>query len=457
MDIKRKHSSILVKGIGWYLLTLLIVMVVAFGSYGKIPIDNDNDNIETGQSIPEIVFDNIINYPQARFSTKELNGKPAIMYFFSTGCKASFAHLSEINHIYNTHKQNFTLIMVGMNLDDDIEKVYEEYRRKYNLNLPVTFDKSVHKKYEIRGVPYVIWIKENGIVQALTNVLDEGYLKTFIDGKEFDFISWGPDARKLSRFDRDEPFLINGNGGEPQAFIQRSLLAEWKIGMPNDVPFANPNKSPLRGLKFLQAIGRGLGDLYRLAYFGKIYWNPEDSVYGRFHYSPILDINDKSVFQSDYNLGKNLFCYSQVLPADRRNPEQMMDVMQRDLKNFFGYDVVVETRPMPYLSLVVTDKTKMKSLITDGVPGRSSSSLIHVDYINQPVSGLIRLLDLQLNLGRKDLSLIDETGIQSNIDISFKGITTDFDEVRRALQTLGLDMLKREKPMKVIIIKDGKL
>lgn len=444
----------------WFLSILknikfLLIIPVAFNCYGESQIENDNNYIQIGQTIPEIVFDDIINFPPVKFSTKELHGKPAIMYFFSTGCKASFTHFSEVNQIYNAHKRDFTLIMVGIDLNDNIQGVYEKYSRKYNLNLPTAFDKSQYKKYNIRGVPHVIWIRKNGVVQAITNVLDEGYLDNFIGGKEFDFISRAS-GRESIDYNPDEPFLINGNGGESQNFIQRSLLAEWKIGMANYVPFAKPNRGPLDGLKFLQAIGRGLDDLYRLAFFGRTYWYPEDSVYGNFNYSPILEIRDKSKFESNYNSGRNLFCYSQVLPPARRNPTQMMEVMQRDLKNYFGYDVAVEIRQMPYLSLVVLDKAKMKVLINNGRSGESSSSLIHVDYINKPISSLIGLLDFQLSLVRNDLPLIDETGIQSNIDISFNGITTDFDEVKKALQKLGLDIVRKERPMKVIVIRESK-
>lgn len=456
MDTKIDHTFSVMREIKWHLCLILMITPIAFKCYGNHKI-NDTDSLRTGQPIPRIVFDSIVNSTQIKFSTKELHGKPAILYFFSTGCKASFAHFSKISELYNAHKKDFTLIMVGIDLEDNIQGVYQKYSRKYNINLPTAFDKVEYKKYNIRGVPRVIWIRKDGVVQAITNILDEGYLEKFVAGREFDFINRGAGAREPIDYNPEEPFLINGNGGESEDFIQRSLLAEWKIGMAHYVPFAKPNESPFQGLKFLQVIGRDLGDLYRLAYFGRTYWYPEDSVFGHVRYSPILEIEDKSKFESNFSLGKNLFCYSQVLPFERRNPDQMMEVMQRDLKNFFGYDVEVEMRQMPYLSLVVSDTAKMKSLTSNRRLGESSSSLIDINYIDKPIFNLVALLNFRLNLVLIDLPLIDETGIRNNVDVSFKAIMTDLSEVKAALQKLGLDVVKKKRLMKVIVIRESKL
>jgi hypothetical protein len=436
------------------LLAFVVIAPVANLCYANYQ-SNDNPSIQIGKCIPEITFDNVINLSPRKFSTKSVDEKPIIMYFFSTACRASFQHFPEMHQMYSAHKQNFNLILIGIDLEDNVRGIYEKYSQKYDLNLPVTFDKTVYKQYHINSVPHVIWIDKNGTVQAITNVVDQGYLKQFIEGKEFDFISYSPEGNaKLRDFNPDEPFLLNGNGGEAQDFVQRSLLSEWKIGMPIDMPWAESNKSPLEGLKFLQVIGRELADLYRIAHFGKTYaWHPGDSAYGNYHYSLILEIEDKFKFESDYNLGKNLFCYSQILPPEKRNPAQMMEVMQRDLKNFLGYDVVVETRMMRYLSMVATDKARMK-LINRGKSDVSSSSLTHVDFTNKSITSLISFLSYNLNLVLNDLPLIDEMGIHGNIDIAFSAIMTDLMDVKRALQKQGLDIVQKERPMKVIVIRD---
>jgi hypothetical protein len=49
----------------------------------------------------------------------------------------------------------------------------------------------------------------------------------------------------------------------------------------------------------------------------------------------------------------------------------------------------------------------------------------------------------------KDLPLIDETGIRQNINISISAIMTDLEDVKRALQEYGLNIVQKERECKL--------
>lgn len=438
-----------------YLIAFLVSSLVILFSGRGICQDTTRTAVRIGDPIPKITFRHVSKWPSGKFSTEAIS-KPTILYFFSPGCKSSFSPLPRLNQLYLSRVADFDMLLIGIDRDNDIQRLYRQYKRKYDLRLPVVFDAMVADQYNIRGVPHAIWINKKGIVQAITNAVDEEYLLKFTNGLPFEFIDYSSEG-KLNRekFNYNEPFLVNGNGGEAGDFVQRSLLAKWKVGMPMYMPWASGDKGPLEDLTYLQVLGRELSDLYRIAYFGTTFaWTSRDSLYGSYHFSPILEIEDEALFQSNYELGKNLFCYSQILPSDRRVPDQMMKVMQRDLENFFGYSATVETRKLPYLRLIASEKAR-KQLRTNGGLERFSSSLVHATLSNQPISKLIAFLTYHLNLTIKDLPLIDETGIKENIDLSLNAIMTDFEDVRNALQKHGLDMVIGEKPMKAIVIRDS--
>ena len=65
-----------------------------------------------------------------------------------------------------------------------------------------------------------------------------------------------------------------------------------------------------------------------------------------------------------------------------------------------------------------------------------------------------------LNYGRlpkKDIApFIDETGLTQQFDFIITEQVKNFDEFKKYLQTLGLDLVKGEKEMKVVVIRDPK-
>lgn len=433
------------------------ILVITLFSACSYVGSSEPATILTGEPVPDICFDDVHYGTQRAFSTKDLHGKPAIIYFFSLGCHASFESLPQLELIYEQYKLKVDFILVGLDFDDNIQGNYDVYRKKYNLHLPVAFDQTVYKQYSIYNVPYVVWINRDGIVHAETNVVNADHVVRLIKGLPFTLIDYSKNGREtLMNVDTKKPFLITGNIEQDTAFIQRSLLSQWKKGMPVAMPSAEGPQSPLANLNSVQVYGRELADLYRMAYFGRTYaWGVDDTVaYGNFHYGLSLEIRDKSKFESDYDTGKNLFCYSLIMPKNR-TPEQIMALMRRDLKNFFGYDVTVEEREMPYLALVATDRAK-RNLLNTGKRGKSFNDMISIRLVNVPMRNVVTAVSTYTDLVTKNLPLIDETGIKDNIDISFHAVLTDFDDIRTALHEQGLNIVKKKKPMKVIVIRAAK-
>lgn len=415
--------------------------------------------ILVNETIPDITFERIHYSPEGSFSSKNLKGKPTILYFFSTACATSFKKLPKISDLNKRFSGRVRMLMVGLDLDDDIQGNYEAYRKKYLLDLPITYDQVIYKKYWIRAVPTVIWITKQGIVQAITNTVDETQLEAFARGETFNHIDYSAKGKDILRnFNPDRDFFAAGKTYTDPSSIQKSVLMRWRAGLPNYIPHEELYESPLKDVKYLQLIGRDLAGLYRLAYFNKTsLWGPMDTIaYGKYHYSPVLEIKDASPFNSDYDLGENLFCYSQILPKEKRSEENMIRVMQNDLENFFSYKATVETRLMPYLSLTCSPGAKHR------LQSKTTQHTLKVDMkslkaTNISISELIQVIIYYNGLVARDLPLLDETGIEGTIDISIDAILTDLHEVKLALNRAGFKVVKKKKLMKVIVIKDSPL
>jgi hypothetical protein len=266
-------------------------------------------------------------------------------------------------------------------------------------------------------------------------------------------------GKQITHFDPKRPFLVNNNGGNDTSFLQRSLLANWNLEVPShDADFVNLKYfKDLNGIPSQLTITGTLRQLYKVAYIGKkLDWLYGDSVfYRKYRCSPILEIRDTSRFVYDFGTGKNIFTYSQIVPAEKRTFDNMQEIMKRDLQNFFGYEVSVESRMMPYLKLVATDKA-MKKVKTKGDSSSYQESFAGLTYINMPIEYMIRMIVYDNYLVSRDLPIIDETGITGNIDIKLDAAMTGLNSVTEGLRKHGLDLVKGEKMMKVIVIRDAK-
>jgi hypothetical protein len=196
--------------------------------------------------------------------------------------------------------------------------------------------------------------------------------------------------------------------------------------------------------------------LYNLAYLGKkfVLGSIDEPSYAEYYDFPVLEVKDSSkIFFRNRSIP---FCYSLIVPRSQSTKEYMMQSMQRDLKNYFRYEVVIETRKMPIWQLVATEEAKTK-LKTKGGP-EFFKSLWNAGTIaqNVPVKSLVRLISSSLGNGKiSHFIILNATGIEGNIDIDLSDcLISDINDLKRNLQANGLDLVQGQKDMKVIVIRD---
>ncbi len=125
--------------------------------------------------------------------------------------------------------------------------------------------------------------------------------------------------------------------------------------------------------------------------------------------------------------------------------------MQRDLQNYFGFDVTVELRMMPCWELVASNIAKEKLKTKGGRPKFDGDYLSGFRLTNQPVFHIIKSLWAMHQLGPP---FMDRTGISNNIDFVMESGTFDLNDALECLRKNGLDLVKNEKEMKVIVIRN---
>lgn len=435
-----------------------------------------------GQPVPDFTLNKISYYSKKQASSKDFRGKWLILDFWSRGCGSCVASWPKMNKLQEELKDNVQLILVGVNSGywggKEMEITYENLRKKRGLKMVTVYDSLIAKAWGVVTVPHIVVVDPQGIVRAITGSVDKENLIALMASKETTLRNkknWFERLKEKDPLDFDNPFYLNGNVGKDTDFLYRSVLSKFDgsvEGMTRSfVPYL---ENYVHGNKFIddkafwQGAGLDIAQLYRLAYTGQadLYINERyerakaDSIYFVFFKRPILELRDSTLFKEPIYKGKTtgFYNYSLMMPKEKATLESMKLQVQCDLKKYFGFEVKIETRTMPYYKLIATEdaKKKLKSKGGKGFAYGDGDGYTGVKYTNIPVKNVMYLIS---NVFDNDdtYSFFDETGIEGNIDLNLDVMLDDKEAIKKALKKNGLEVVKEYREMKCIVIRDPEI
>lgn len=432
---------------------LVLTMSTSFSQLA----DNSNAPPEIGKPMPDFTLD--VHYFKTKsVSLKDFKGKWLFLDFWFEGCGACIQSFPSVNSHYKEFKNDLTWLMVGLNSSKfkGTQTLYEKLRVKRNLEMPVAYDSVLVTKWNIHSFPHIIIIDPTGIVHSITS------------GRDLtrDKISQLVRNEKVSFYPKDavEPpksVLKSGiNNYKTESILFHSVLTRWagekQTGGFDLNEYVNEKIYLLRTYDFSMI---PLFGLYNQAYFGRWRWYVgQPAMYGTIYPEPILELKDSSLFEYDYNIevGKGLYNYSLKLPPEEVSRETIMKYMQQDLGRYFKYEAKVEEREMPVWLLTATSGAREKLRSKGGqsfvTPGNVAAGFTMINY---PAEDLLHYVKFYVEEHDLKTQFIDKTGLVGNIDIRLDADMTNMDDVRKALQKNGLDLIRGRKKMKVLIISDA--
>ena len=406
-----------------------------------------------GQPCPDFLLKDVTYYPQKQVMLSDFKGKWLVLDLWSSRCAGCVKSFPKVNGLAHEFKNKAQFLLVGYD-DQLIRPLFERFRRKEDLDLPCAFDTSLFTRFDVGAVPFVVIIDDKGIVRGVTASLNSGILNDLLAGKT-------PLVEDVERHHPPETsfnpyglFMVNGNGANDSLFKFRSLLTDCTPEMP--MVYLNSNLRSCVAVfkkRGFQILGANLGTLYRFAYLGNDGVGFRNPQYGNVYFGPVLEIKDSSDFKYDMQTRKGLYCYSLAFPESKSDTASVMGMIQRDLQTYFRYAASIETRKMPYWRLVVTHKAR--SRLRSKSDSLSVKGLPHIDFVARdiPVSSVLGKIATE----HLDEIFIDGTGITGKIDIDLSDcLFFDLDDVKRALRLNDLDLVRRKKKMKVLVIRDNR-
>lgn len=406
-----------------------------------------------GEKVPDFALRDLAYYTRKQISSQDLRGKWFILDFFSSSCSTCFELFSETNSVQREFKDRLQVFLIGMN-DKYIKSTYEKFRKKKQLDFPVTYDSALVRRWGVWAFPYTVWIDNEGIVKAITtsDFINAANVRSFLAGENFVFNNISRNSAGKRKLTIQEPLLIDGNGGSEVDFTFRSLLAPWTPDVEQNVlvdigSFSDKAFNPNGNAGMFQVTGTTLWMLYQYAFAGEPHIRAN---YGQIYNLPVIQATDSGLFDFDFLTGKNIFSYSAIAPPEKTTRESLMRMMQRDLQNYFPYDVAIEIRTVPYWSITAPENGKylVRSKSEKYTPVGS-----HAGYEIKGAS-VQNIIFLLRSYHQHEPPFIDESGIDFKFDIRIDALMMDLEDVLNELRKQGLSVSKKKKQMPAIVFRD---
>jgi thiol-disulfide isomerase/thioredoxin len=396
-----------------------------------------------GDHVPDIVFKKVLNYKSLKARLSDFKGKLVILDMWSVYCTSCIAGFPKMEKLQQKYGDKIQILLVNPHdaKYDSEEKInYTLNRLKartgYYPALPIPIHDSILNKYfPHQEVPHQVWIGGNGKVLAITgsNQVTETNIASILNGNIPDF-----KIKNDFLFDNKLPLLVEGNGGNPDDFLFRSIFTKYKDG----IGFRSGTRINSNGdIIGMYILNYSLGNLVMMAY--------SDLADGFNSNRIFFEINNQPDQFNNISDTSNAYCYDLIIPATPAHNLNLKKILQEDLKRFFNLTAHISTRKLKCLKIVETDRignSKHQSEID--MEKESINKFIH----NFSVSEIIKILD-----GCSDIPMIDETGISDRyIDIDFpKGMElNDLSAILKVLGKAGFSITEEERELKVIIVTD---
>ena len=437
------------------LLAILIMMAIPPAMLFSQKVVNRTLN--RGDSLPNVTLQ-LINYEKDKASLQDFKGRLLILDFWSTWCTTCISQFPHLEALQKEFSDKLQILLVTSYQTKKFNESFFERRKNSGreIKLPSVVEDSVlFKLFKVSGLPKEVWVDENGVVIAITDhyAVTAKNIQRIIDKKNVVF----PEYTINENFDKQQPLLVNNNGGPDSSFIYRSLLTRYNPSLHNSISnLSVSNTKYTRIVRPNTTIISLIHDAYTKYYKERC---------AAFEYDPLrkrilVQLNNSSQYKLDWDNAiremseqeqfkqNNLFCYEIILPPSF-SLIQAYGIMLQDIEHFFKLHATIEKRNVKCLALVRTsDKDKLQ---TSGSTQKEelSEDFKYIHETNYPIQELINVFNNSFSIPY----VIDGTGYQKNVDLALlisdpKNLTS----IRTSLKKYDLDLIEKEYSLDMLVI-----
>jgi thiol-disulfide isomerase/thioredoxin len=404
-----------------------------------------------GERVPDIVFDEVMNYPAKKARLSDFTAKLTILDFWSTSCSACvelFPHMQALKDEFGDQIQIVLIngkTSIWHDNEDKISRLLEKQQgiTGQPIHLPIVLNSAeTDKAFPWASVPHEVWLDSNRTIIAITGAAEvsSGYIKGILNGSAIPM-----HIKKDVVFDiqyrtlQELVYQSRTNEFHPES---SSILVKGLIDGLNGEGFWHADVPHPELYTRWYITNEPLMRIYQIAYNGKMSL-PRNQI--------IITTKDSILFR-DFITNDSLFykyAYSYDLIVPPISLRDLMIFAQRDLERNFRISITKTKRRVKCFVLRNTDS--LFSALSKGgserweITSKLSKKLVR----NYPIHEMIKKINHY-----SDVPLIDETNLNKNVDMDLPDNLWDTDALVMVFRRTGLRVTEEYRVMDVVIIKD---
>jgi hypothetical protein len=324
---------------------------------------------------------------------------------------------------------------------DGFEKASHFYgaRQKGNksVTLPCAISREACDYFKLKVVSTYVWIDDQGYVKAITDYsqVTEKNIADFVNKKnirlrEMETTAWADYKRYL---------VTIANEMDSNNVVYNSSLTKYLKGVKAGYRY------PPKGVgTIVNATNSQIFGLYKIAFGDSTGAVPFSRVMIESAH-PEKILSPKGVDYATWQMD-NTYCYELKVPKEKQG--DILKIMQEDLKRIFGYNAYEELRTQKCWVLTAEKNTRIQA--DRAAASKQVYNMGGCTVINRPFADLFEMIHHY----NQDKIVLDETGITDNVTVALQAQMNDMDALNAALKPYGLSLAYKDRPIKMLVIRD---
>lgn len=405
---------------------------------------SQKQSLKIGEALPENFWTTsfqVVNHPQKTISLNQDKNKLILLDFWNTWCSACLKAFPKMEHLKEQFGDKVKILAVSNQDRQTLEKFFASKNgQRYNNIVSVAGDQLFHPLFPHQGVPYVVWIKDGKLLSTTDGAqVNENTIREVLGGES-------SGLQTVIQMGRERPLMLSEDFDREKglSMINYSLFAKGRI----------------RGMGFGSGFRRSGNKIYGRQFTNlsllEIFSTLADEIFQMRKESfsekrRIVEVQNPTVLdyikKADGSVeDDNLYSYEYIVPLSKA--DSLYPLMLKNLSEYADYKTTIEKRKVRCMVLKRT--SSIDKLKTKGGPTNFSFSMTETTLKN---ASLLKLVNNLNALSTVSLSIVDDTGITGNIDLTM-GAISDVPSIRSALSKYDLDLQEEERELDMLIIRD---
>lgn len=398
--------------------------------------------LSIGDTLPDIKVVNVYNYPTSSIQMSDLKGKLVILDFWATWCGSCINAFPKMEELQKKFSDKIQILLVNAeSTKDDERKVDTLFKRKkdltgYYTSLPyILKEKQLSLFFPYRYVPHYVWIGKGGVVLAITasrEVTEKNIQKVLKSKKSNEFSLHMKED--VFDFDYTKPLFVNGNGGNDDAFLYRSIMSGYKEGLGRKSGSSEIDSNRIRFF----SINTPILSLIKSG-FKKEMDLPRSRILFEGQKANAL----KSLSGNDYT---NLLCYELIIPSSSK--KVIAQYIKEDIERFLQLTVKRRKMDSKCLILTLSKPSKDHEVLKGDMHIQLDTKYLRKYIQNAPVCSIAYYLSPFL-----DIPIVDETNSSQKVSIYFDNLYNK-SAIVKSLEKAGFKISEGRRELEFAIITD---